>query len=191
MPWPAQANPHRTHQVNPLRRRKTWPRLRIHPHVCNSNRRPNTSDARLGRTFLRDSGTGQRLLALTSDCLPDVYGYAGSERRKSRKVVEGDVRCSAPTLVNGFPYTRVQARRLVCRMLLLFILFYFDSLLVLSSFSICLCPKEKKTPNRGTMMRCLPILSYLSIKIILHFTRRHRCLWFGVRIATVCSSYSY
>ncbi|KAJ5457182.1 hypothetical protein N7530_012456 [Penicillium desertorum] len=67
----------------------------------------NTSDARLGRTFPRDSGAGQRLLALTSDCAPDVYGYAGSERRKSRGVVE-DVRCSAPTLVNGLPYTRVR-----------------------------------------------------------------------------------
>ncbi|CAG8903100.1 unnamed protein product [Penicillium egyptiacum] len=67
----------------------------------------NTSDARLGRTFQRESGAGQRLLALTSDCAPDVYGYAGSERRKSRGVVD-DVRCSAPTLVNGLPYTRVR-----------------------------------------------------------------------------------
>ncbi|CAG8224299.1 unnamed protein product [Penicillium nalgiovense] len=67
----------------------------------------STSGARLGRTFPRDSGAGQRLLALTSDCAPDVYGYAGSESRKSRGVVE-DVRCSAPTLVNGLPYTRVR-----------------------------------------------------------------------------------
>lgn len=61
----------------------------------------STSDTRLGRT-------GQRLLVLTSDCAPDVYGYSGSERRKSRGVIEGDVRCSAPTLVNGLPYTRVR-----------------------------------------------------------------------------------
>ncbi|CAI7638647.1 unnamed protein product [Penicillium glandicola] len=65
------------------------------------------TNARLARTFSRDSGAGQRLLALTSDCAPDVYGYSGSERRKSRGVVE-DVRCSAPTLVNGLPYTRVR-----------------------------------------------------------------------------------
>ncbi|KAJ5355734.1 hypothetical protein N7517_010343 [Penicillium concentricum] len=68
----------------------------------------NKSDARLGRTFSRDSGAGQRMLALTSDCAPDVYGYSGNERRKSRGVVEADVRCSAPTLVNGLPYTRVR-----------------------------------------------------------------------------------
>ncbi|KGO53867.1 hypothetical protein PEX1_068610 [Penicillium expansum] len=66
------------------------------------------TDARLGRTFSRDAGVGQRLLTLTSNCAPDVYGYAGSERRKSRGVVEGDLRCSAPTLVNGLPYTRVR-----------------------------------------------------------------------------------
>ncbi|KAJ5951738.1 uncharacterized protein N7479_010151 [Penicillium vulpinum] len=69
----------------------------------------NTSDARVGRTFSRESGAGQRMLALTSDCSPDVYGYSGSERRKSRGVFEGaDVRCSAPTLINGLPYTRVR-----------------------------------------------------------------------------------
>ncbi|KAJ5869227.1 hypothetical protein N7455_004168 [Penicillium solitum] len=61
-----------------------------------------------GRNFSRDSNAGQRLLTLTSDCAPDVYGYARSEHRKSRGVVEGDVRCSAPTLVNGLPYTRVR-----------------------------------------------------------------------------------
>ncbi|KAJ9489330.1 hypothetical protein VN97_g3925 [Penicillium thymicola] len=61
-----------------------------------------------GRNFPRGSSAGQRLLTLTSDCAPDVYGYAGSERRKSRGLVEGDVRCSAPTLVNGLPYTRVR-----------------------------------------------------------------------------------
>ncbi|KAJ5807556.1 hypothetical protein N7447_011012 [Penicillium robsamsonii] len=68
----------------------------------------NTSDARLGRTFSRDSGAGQRLLALASDCAPDVYGYSGSERRRSRAVVETDLRCSALTLINGLPYTRVR-----------------------------------------------------------------------------------
>lgn len=61
-----------------------------------------------GRNFSRDSNAGQRLLTLNSDCAPGVYGYAGSEHRKSRGVVEGDVRCSAPTLVNGLPYTRVR-----------------------------------------------------------------------------------
>ncbi|KXG51882.1 uncharacterized protein PGRI_092750 [Penicillium griseofulvum] len=67
----------------------------------------NAPDARLGRTFSRDNGTGQRLVTLASDCTSDVYGYSGSERRKSR-VIETDVRCSAPTLVNGLPYTRVR-----------------------------------------------------------------------------------
>lgn len=65
-------------------------------------------DARLGRTFSRDSGAGQRLLALTSDCTPDVYGYSSSDRRKSRAADSLDARCSAPTLVNGLPYTRVR-----------------------------------------------------------------------------------
>ncbi|KAJ5401389.1 uncharacterized protein N7487_007285 [Penicillium crustosum] len=61
-----------------------------------------------GRNFSRNSNAGQRLHTLTSDCSPDVYGYASSEHRKSRGIVEGDVRCSAPTLVNGLPYTRVR-----------------------------------------------------------------------------------
>ncbi|KAJ5177429.1 uncharacterized protein N7500_000128 [Penicillium coprophilum] len=68
----------------------------------------NTSDTRLGRNFSRDSGAGQRLLTLASDCAPDVYGYSGSDRRRSRGIAEADVRCSAPTLVNGLPYTRVR-----------------------------------------------------------------------------------
>ncbi|QQK43807.1 Fungal transcriptional regulatory protein, N-terminal [Penicillium digitatum] len=68
----------------------------------------HTANARLGRTFLRDTNAGQRLLALTSDCAPDVYSHAGNERRKSRGVVESEVRCSTPTLVNGLPYTRVR-----------------------------------------------------------------------------------
>ncbi|KAJ5782134.1 hypothetical protein N7457_003908 [Penicillium paradoxum] len=62
-------------------------------------------DVRLGRTFSRDAA-GQRLLTIASDCTPDVYGYS-SDRRKSRG--DGtDTRCSAPTLVNGLPYTRVR-----------------------------------------------------------------------------------
>jgi hypothetical protein len=52
--------------------------------------------------FSRD-GAGQRLLALTSDCAPDVYGYASGRKRG-----DAEARCSAPTLMGGLPYTRVR-----------------------------------------------------------------------------------
>ncbi|KAI2701484.1 transcriptional regulator family: Fungal Specific TF [Penicillium roqueforti] len=67
----------------------------------------NTSDPRMGRTFSRDSGLGRRLVVMNSNCSPDVYGYVGGDRRKSR-VAETEVCCSGPTLVNGLPYNRVR-----------------------------------------------------------------------------------
>ncbi|KAJ5580173.1 uncharacterized protein N7459_006158 [Penicillium hispanicum] len=68
------------------------------------------SDTRLTRSY-RDhsSTTGQRLLDLTNECAPDIYGYASSEKSKGRATADGgDSRCSAATLMNGLPYTPVR-----------------------------------------------------------------------------------
>ena len=65
------------------------------------------SDAKPTRSFSRDhSSAGQRLLALTTECAPDIYGYSSSEKGKARGAEGADAR----TLVSGLPYTRVQHR---------------------------------------------------------------------------------
>ncbi|KAJ5109742.1 hypothetical protein N7532_002387 [Penicillium argentinense] len=43
---------------------------------------------------------GQRLLNLSNECMPDVYGYSSSEKKRTDE-------CGA-TLVSGLPYTRVR-----------------------------------------------------------------------------------
>lgn len=64
---------------------------------------------RLARSFSREQhNTGQRLLALTTDCTPDIYGYTSSEKNKARAADGADARCAASTLMSGLPYTRVR-----------------------------------------------------------------------------------
>ncbi|KAJ5698204.1 hypothetical protein N7462_000209 [Penicillium macrosclerotiorum] len=70
--------------------------------------RSTTTERSLSRSAYHERSTaGQRISALTADCTVDIYGYAGSERTKSRLVDGTDGRCSTGTLMNGLPYTRV------------------------------------------------------------------------------------
>ena len=55
---------------------------------------PYLDEIECGDRRYRDAG--QRLLALSSDCTPDVYGY--SSGRKNERAA----------LMNGLPYTRVR-----------------------------------------------------------------------------------
>ncbi|OQD83042.1 hypothetical protein PENANT_c018G04234 [Penicillium antarcticum] len=60
-------------------------------------------------TFSRDKRSNSRLNALMSDCSPYSYGYSSGERSKARGSAGADeTRCSAPTLMNGLPYSRVR-----------------------------------------------------------------------------------
>ncbi|KAJ5979931.1 hypothetical protein N7481_007229 [Penicillium waksmanii] len=64
------------------------------------------SDTRLARSFSRDESTSnQRLLALSNECSPDIYGYSSTE--KSSKGRPDESGCSS-TLISGLPYTRVR-----------------------------------------------------------------------------------
>jgi hypothetical protein len=64
------------------------------------------SDTRLARSFSRDESTSnQRLLALSNECSPDIYGYSSTE--KTSKARPDESGCSA-TLMSGLPYTRVR-----------------------------------------------------------------------------------
>ena len=66
-------------------------------------------ETRLSRSFSRDhSSAGQRMLALTNDCTPDIYGYTSTEKSRARVTDGADMRCSGATLMNGLPYTRVR-----------------------------------------------------------------------------------
>ncbi|KAJ5605122.1 hypothetical protein N7510_010276 [Penicillium lagena] len=82
------------------------------PEQIISSSSPPT-DTRMARSFSRNytsnNNSGQqRLLALNTDCNLGIYGYASSNRSKRSSTDAGDTRCSAPTLLNGLPYTRVR-----------------------------------------------------------------------------------
>lgn len=66
-----------------------------------------SSDTRLRGSFSRDHSS-QRLMALANECSPEIYGYTSSEKNKARVTDGNDMRCSAATLMNGLPYTRVR-----------------------------------------------------------------------------------
>lgn len=66
-----------------------------------------SSDTRLRGSFSRDHSS-QRLMALANECTPEIYGYTSSEKNKIRVTEGNDMRCSAATLMNGLPYTRVR-----------------------------------------------------------------------------------
>ncbi|KAJ6121393.1 hypothetical protein N7512_003858 [Penicillium capsulatum] len=66
-----------------------------------------SSDTRLRGSFSRDHSS-QRLIALANECTPEIYGYTSSEKNKTCVTDSNDRRCSAATLMNGLPYTRVR-----------------------------------------------------------------------------------
>lgn len=55
------------------------------------------------RAFSRETPSTQRLLSLSNECSPEIYGYTSSEK----KTRPSDPTCPA-TLMNGLPYTRVR-----------------------------------------------------------------------------------
>lgn len=71
------------------------------------------TDTRMARSFSSDHRSNnnsgqQRLLDLNADCNLGIYGYSSSERSKRSSTDARDTRCSASTLLNGLPYTRVR-----------------------------------------------------------------------------------
>lgn len=73
------------------------------------------TDTHMTRSFSHEHASNnnnnsgqQRRLALNTDFNLGIYGYASSERSKRNSTDAGDTRCSAPTLLNGLPYTRVR-----------------------------------------------------------------------------------
>lgn len=66
------------------------------------NYRTLPSDARLARSFSRDESTSsERLLALSNECSPDIYGYSSSEKSSKAQDESG-------ALMSGLSYTRVR-----------------------------------------------------------------------------------
>lgn len=55
------------------------------------------------RAFSRETPSTYRLLSLSNECSPEIYGYTSTEK----KTRPNDSTCSA-TLMNGLPYTRVR-----------------------------------------------------------------------------------
>ncbi|KAJ5757094.1 uncharacterized protein N7511_007276 [Penicillium nucicola] len=70
----------------------------------------NDPDHRLTyNAFSRDKSSNSRSNSLMPDCSPYSYGYRSSERSKARDSASAnETRCSAPTLMNGLPYSRVR-----------------------------------------------------------------------------------